>query len=67
MKAFSRYEIAEVIAEELGLIVSDIAPIGPYSNFSDVDEFDMMNLCAELETKFRDIYDFFEAMAVNVS
>lgn len=78
MKDFSRYEIAEVIAEEFDSINSDIQPTDNFAVDYEADEFDMVNLCAKLETKFdvkippftemywitvQDVYDCMEAIA----
>jgi len=55
MKDFSRYEIAEVIADMFDLTASEIVSTGEYSNFQkdfEADEFDMMELCARLEDEF---------------
>lgn len=72
MKDFSRYEIAEVIAEEFG---GYLLPTDSFADVCEADEFDMMDLCANLETRFdikrppetekrwatvQDVYEYFE-------
>lgn len=80
MKDFSRYEIAEVIAEEFDLINSDIQPGDRLDSLTDgFDVMDRMRLCQRLETVFgveipweadgdletvQDVYDFFEAKTI---
>lgn len=76
MKDFSRYEIAEVIAEEFDLINSDIQPGDSFFDDYGADDLDMVDLCIKLETTFdvtfepcteqlwltvQDVYDQMEA------
>lgn len=78
MKDFSRYDIAEVIADEFDLLNSDVQPTDRFLEDYEADGFDMMNLCANLETRFdikippetekgwatvQDVYIYMEAQA----
>lgn len=77
MKDFSRYDIAQVIADEFGLINSDIQPGDGLDSLTDgFDVVDKMRMCRKLETTFgveipweadadfetiRDVYEYMEA------
>jgi acyl carrier protein len=51
VKDLSQYEIAEVIADEFDLFWTDVKPDDRLDSLTDgFDEFDRMNLCANLET-----------------
>lgn len=79
MKDFSRYDIAQIIADEFELINSDIQPDDRLDSLTDdFDVMDRMRLCRKLETTFdveipweddefvtvQDIYEYMEAMEV---
>lgn len=78
MKDFSRYDIAQIIADEFELINSDIQPDDRLDSLTDdFDVTDRMRLCRKLETTFdvdipwedefvtvRDVYEYMEAKAV---
>ncbi len=78
MKEFSRYDIAQVIADAFDLVNSDVSPSDRFVEDYEADEYDMMELCANLETTFdikiepetehewktvQDIYDCLESKA----